>query len=195
MRAALIVAILVFATALAMFNITMPKHIAAYGMFGAIRSAFYIGLLADAVTYGGRQGGGPEKVVAITLMVSTLLDPVMHLLLHARFRTVDPTHLIVDLGCLAVFLTVALRANRLWTLWLCAFHGLSVLSHVAKAFELDIHPIIYAVMEAVWGYLEILLLIAGTWAHQQRLRTNLADPSWSSFSHRWAPPAPNSPGN
>jgi hypothetical protein len=186
MRAALFVAVAAFAAALGFYELTIPEKIAAFGVFGAVRSAFYIGLLVGSVTYAGLKGGGPERAVAAVLATRFVLDPLMHLYLHARFTTVDPTHLILDSATLIAFVAVALRANRFWTLWLCAFHGLAVLSHVTKALDLTIHPVVYAIMEAMWSYMLLALLIWGTWVHQRRLTTQAGDRSWRDSSHRSA---------
>jgi len=179
MRAAIVSAVLAFLAALGFFYLTVPGEIAKYGIFGAVRASSYLGLLAGAAVYAWRRGGGPERAVAIVLLADVLLDPLLHLFLAKRFTTVDPTHLVLGIAYLIAFVSIALKANRLWTLWLCAFHGLSVLSHVTKALDLGIHPVIYAVMQVIWSYVMLGLLIFGTRNHQRRSKTALGDASWS----------------
>lgn len=195
MRAAILVAIAAFALTLGFFQLTMAEKIAELGIWGAVRSSFYIGVLAGAVAYGSLRGGGPERVVVAILTADIIIDPLMHQFLRLRFASVDPTHVILDMAYLAAFVVLAVRANRLWTLWLCAFHGLATMSHATKALDLAIHPVVYGVMQVVWSYIILALLIWGTWNHQRRLRTSGADPSWRSSSHRSAraeTPLPNS---
>lgn len=182
MRAAIVTAILAFCAALGFFYLTVPGDIAKYGMLGAARTSLYLGLLAGTAIYAWLRGGGPERAVAIILVADVVLDPLFHLFLAKRFSMVDPTHLTLGLIYLVAFVAIALRAQRLWTLWLCAFHGLSVLSHVTKALDLGIHPVIYAVMQVIWSYAILALLIFGIWNRQRQSETRRARGSWSGFS-------------
>lgn len=190
MRAALATAILVFCATLGFFHLTFPGDIARYGVLGAARTSFYLGLLGGTGVYAWLRGGGPERAVAIILVADVLLDPLLHLFLAKRFSMVDPTHLMLGAFYLAAFVVIALRARRLWTLWLCAFHGLSVLSHVAKALDLGIHPVIYAGLQVIWSYAILALLIFGIWNRQRLSETRPAPGSWSGFLHPWRTPDP-----
>ena len=181
MRIATAAALLAFIIAILLFRNQYSADIATYGMAGVVRSSIYIGLLIGAVVYGLVYGGLPERIVAVVLLGTFLLDPLLHRLFHAG-GGFDPTHLVLDTTALVAFTVVALNANRLWTLWLSALQLITLMSHAMRLFDVSIHPAVSAAMQVVWSYPALLLLVIGTANHRQRLTMVVEDKSWSSFS-------------
>ncbi|MGB5723935.1 MAG: hypothetical protein WBM39_05925 [Parasphingorhabdus sp.] len=90
--------------------------------------------------------------------------------------------LMVDSVMLSAFLALALRAERYWTLWICAMQVIQVLSHIPKMIIPELLPQAYYVIVAFWAYPMLLVLAIGTYRHRRRLRQFGVDRSWSNFS-------------
>ena len=126
-----------------------------------------------------KRGGRPEQVIAGIMVVNIVLDYVYHLIFGpSSFRQIDPVHLAMDTACFLLFLGVALRANRAWTLWVCAAQNIVMLGHLGKLFEVN------AVLRGYWAmtqapfYLQLAFLALGTLAHVMRVRTIGPYNSW-----------------
>ncbi|MEI9851558.1 MAG: hypothetical protein WDN24_12755 [Sphingomonas sp.] len=192
MRVALSLGFASFLIAATLFAATMGHDAAAFGQasfyLGILRSAFYIGLAVGGCAYAIRCGGAPEAIVGAIVLAGLVADPVLHLLLRARFETVDPTHLVLDIGRFTGFAAVALLANRFWPVWISAFQLLAVGAHIAKAMDLAIHPVVYAAMGVMWSYGMLAVLILATHYHRRLLARGATRRSWSVFSPRSAWP-------
>ena len=139
-------------------------------------------LLLACWAYALRRGGAPEKIGATILVVGSLLTSAAASGFPARFRSVEGGILIVDLICVVAFLALALRADRFWPLWVAALQIMGTAVHAAKFVDPAIVGRTYAFMLAIWSYPMILLMITGTWRHQQRLVRFGIDKSWSSWA-------------
>lgn len=126
-----------------------------------------------------KRGGRPEQVVAGIMVTNIVLDYVYHLIFGpSSFKQIDPVHLAMDTACFLLFLGVALRANRAWTMWVCAAQNIVMLGHLGKLFEVN------AVLRGYWAmtqapfYLQITFLALGTLAHLMRVRAIGPYNSW-----------------
>lgn len=126
-----------------------------------------------------RRGGRPEQLIAGIMVVNIALDWVYHQIFGpSSFREIDPVHLAMDSVCFLLFLGVALRANRGWTMWVCAAQNIVMLGHLGKLLEVN------AVLRGYWAmtqapfYLQITLLAIGTLAHVLRVRAIGPYNSW-----------------
>lgn len=151
-------------------------------ILGVSRSSFFLALAIGGCLYAMRCGGGPERIIGATILATVVADPILHLALSVRFVSVDPTHLIVDVARLGAFTLVALRANRFWPIWLAALQMLALGAHLTREMELSIHPVVYAVMKAMWSYGIVILLIFVTRHHQRLIASGVTRKSWSTFS-------------
>jgi hypothetical protein len=124
------------------------------------------------------RGGPPERIGASLFLVATLASAAVQSPEGARFITIDPGVLTVDLALLASLLVLAFLADRFWPLWMSAMQAVAVLSHTAIALNPDVIPWGYWRAAALWSYPMLLLLAFATWSHQQRLKSAGADPSW-----------------
>jgi hypothetical protein len=86
----------------------------------------------------------------------------------------------IDVGCLVAFLGVALRAARYWPLWVTALQVIGIAGHAIKLVDPAGFPWAYAFALAFWSYPMLLLIVLGTFRHQQRLAKFGVDRSWSS---------------
>ena len=71
-----------------------------------------------------------------------------------------------------------------------ALVGLGLVGHLAMLLHPRVIPWAYAVVLSIWSYPILLLMAAGTYAHQRRLIRNGADPSWTRSSGPPGPPTP-----
>src|SRR3546814_11555383 len=86
------------------------------------------------------------------------------------YGSVDIGHLIIDMLVAAVFIGVALKANRVYPLWLSAFQLVSVVSHFAREESRKIAELAYFLMNYVPYYALLLILAGGIWRHAVRTR-------------------------
>lgn len=136
-------------------------------------------LLIGCWIYALSQGGAPERIGALILLVGYALTVVVVSPPFIRYRSVETGVLMVDLLCFASFVLLAMRAERYWPLWIGALQLLTVAGHGAKFVASDMLGNTYAFLIVVWSYPMIFLLIIGTWRHQRRLRRFGVDESWS----------------
>jgi hypothetical protein len=136
-------------------------------------------LLLACWAYALVRGGTPERIGVTILVAGSYLTMAAASVFHTRFRSVEVGILIVDLLCVAAFLALALRADRFWPLWVAALQIIGTAGHAVKSVDPDIVGRTYAFMLAIWAYPMILLMIAGTWRHRQRLAHRGVDKSWS----------------
>jgi len=146
------------------------------------RIDFFLSLLVVVCLYSAIRGGQPEKRAVMILIVGitlTILAPSASL---QRFTHPEVGILIVDLAMLFAFGMLALHAERYWTLWICSMQVIQVLSHIPLMLIPELLPRAYYLIAAIWAYPMLIVLTAGTYRHQQRLRQFGADRSWSDFS-------------
>lgn len=141
-----------------------------------------VGLLAAAAL---RWGAGPERACAAALFIVTFGDPVYHLLVERGpvYGSVDIGHLLMDIGVAATFIGVALRANRVYPLWLAAFQLVSVLSHFAREVTETFPKLAYGLMTYGPYYLTILIAAGGLWRHARRMGRHGRYRSWRISSN------------
>lgn len=125
-------------------------------------------LLLLASGYAVARGGGPERVVGLSLLLAFVLSILFQQPLAARFVSLEWGVLAVDFGLLLVLLAVALYADRFWPLWVAALQALGTGGHLVRGMDHGIEPIAYAILLASWSYPMILLLAVGTLRYQRR---------------------------
>lgn len=131
-----------------------------------------------------RWGAPPERICVATLVIVTFGDPLYHLLMHQSpiYRTVDIGHLVMDLGVAAIFVAVALRANRVYPLWLAAFQLVSVLSHFAREVTDSFPKLAYGLMSYGPFYVILLIMAGGIAFHARRAKYLGRYRSWRTSS-------------
>ena len=117
------------------------------------------------------RGGPPERFAAVLLAGLVLADTVYHLLFGpSGFDRVDPWHVFLDVTVLGLVVWIALRANRVWPLFVAAAQLLSVTGHIAVLLEPDGMRRAYWAMTQLPQYIQLTALLAGAWAHARRER-------------------------
>ena len=146
------------------------------------RIDFFLSLLAVVCIYSAIRGGQPEKRAAVIFIVGFAMSVFAASPSDHRFTHPEVGILIVDLAMLFAFGMLALHAERYWTIWICSMQVIQVLSHIPLMLIPDLLPRAYYLIASIWAYPMLIVLTAGTYRHQQRLRQFGGDRSWSDFS-------------
>ena len=153
---------------------------------------FYAILLLCCL-YAAVKGGGPEKVGAAIFVLSSIASTIVASSPAIRFGTVEVGVFIVDASMLLALLGLAIKAERLWPLWVAGLQAVEVAGHAVKLIDSSVIRLAYAFILALWAYPMLLLLVIGTWNHHRRVARFGADRSWSSSSDRWDRRRPGGP--
>ncbi|MDE2596162.1 MAG: hypothetical protein KGL44_04705 [Sphingomonadales bacterium] len=129
------------------------------------------------------RGAAAERAMALALFCQLPLFILDQLLTGGRdpytsYRQLEPDLFAIDLVLLALYLAVALRANRVYPLWIAGAQLIAVLAHVVKIVSGDLVPRAYASLVMVPTHFQIVMLIAGTIAHLRREAQYGDYPSW-----------------
>lgn len=131
-------------------------------------------------------GGGPEKAVAATWLIVFELFGRFHKFVFGSgyiLLDVDPFLAGKDMAAGALWLVIALYANRNWTLWVAGTQVLAVAAHLARALADAVSPIAYAAMVVAPGWVQLALLGAGLARHVLRTREFGSYRDWRSGRH------------
>jgi len=125
-------------------------------------------------------GGGPEKAVAATWIIVFEVFGRIHRMIFGGYVLfdVDPFLAGKDIAAGAIWLGIALYANRNWTLWVAGTQLLAIGAHVARAVADAVSPIAYATMVIAPGWVQLFLLAGGLVRHVLRTRQHGSYRSW-----------------
>ncbi|WP_160613001.1 hypothetical protein [Pontixanthobacter aestiaquae] len=131
-----------------------------------------------------RFGREPEKLSAgafVWLLVSSsvyrwLSDQ------QASLQSLDIGFFLIDVSVAAIMIVIALRANRMYTLWLAGFQIIATFAHLARGLTDAISPIAYAIMYIAPSYFQIIILAFGIWFHHKRVKRHGSYRSWRTSS-------------
>jgi hypothetical protein len=151
--------------------------------------ARYLGqlfLLFCVCVYAWRRGAEPERAAAATMILMFAMDPPYHAIWGNRtvYQELNIGHLVIDMITLAIFVPIALLANRRWTILMASAQAVAVLSHFLRWISPDMHPWVYAGFIRVPSYLQIAFLFIGTERHRRRVKRIGNYPSWQHSLRR-----------
>ena len=91
-------------------------------------------LLALTIAYAWRRGGQPERAAAAAIASMYVLDPIYHAIWGqvTAYDQINVGHFVIDTIAWMAMATIALRANRWWTIWLASTQTISVLAHLLR---------------------------------------------------------------
>lgn len=121
---------------------------------GGLAVLFAAGFLA------WRYGGLDERLTATAFVTATLLTRAIDGsdFSHTQFGVFG-----VDFAVLILLLVIALRSDRFWPMWACAFQLVGTTVHIASMTEKGDFAWAYAVALIFWSYPVMMALLAGTW--------------------------------
>lgn len=147
-----------------------------------LRLIVYLLLLSTVLPYALWKGGSPERWIASMLMCAAWGSWLVVSSGGDSFRTIELGVAVIDAALLVGMLMVTVHADRYWTLWITAFQIIQLLAHVPEILVPELLPEIYGLIISVWSYPMLLILLAGTWRHRQRINRFGSDRPWSDFS-------------
>lgn len=98
------------------------------------------------------------------------------------FLDMDPGLVLIEMLVLAGMVAIALRANRMYTLWMAGFQLIALMAHFARGMADAISPIAYVIMYVGPSYLQIITLALGIWLHRKRVLRHGNYRSWRASS-------------
>lgn len=157
--------------------------------------AFNIATMAMLFAAALRWGAGPERFCATVVVFMNVGDRLYHAAVarDTIYASVDIGHLLLDLTSAALFISVALRANRIYPLWLSAFQLVSVVSHFVREVDGKVGNLTYAVLNYAPYNFILLILAGGIWAHARRVKRFGPYRSWRTSSNPSRGALPKSP--
>lgn len=140
----------------------------------------FLTLFLGAGGYAFARGGAPERMMAGLFLFGMCASKLVMMSRERAFAQPELTILAIDLLMVGIASIIALKAERLWTIAAAA----ALLAGAQLQIGVMLAPVqyhqVYRICHAVSGYLTLILLIAGTWRHQSRLRTR-GDRDWTIF--------------
>lgn len=128
------------------------------------------------------KGAGPERAVA-SVMVGILVSDRVYHLIFGNFTTltsIDYGHALIDLVAMIVLVAIALRANRMYTLWIAALQLIAFNAHLARELTQGMSPIAYLILYIGPSYFQLMVQAVGLWAHRRRLAKYGPYKSWTN---------------
>jgi hypothetical protein len=126
------------------------------------------------------RGGTPERLGSTILALGSAATVAALSTPATVYMSMESGVFLVDVMCSAAFLALALRSNRYWPLWIAGLQLIGTTAHAVKLVYPDVIPRAYAFVTVFWSYPMLLLIVLGTFRHQQRLTKFGVDRSWSS---------------
>ncbi len=144
------------------------------------KAELVIGILLAIAGAAWRWGAGPERACATALLYMRFIDWPYHWIfgLHVYVSTVDIGHAFIDFTTAIALLVIALRANRVYPLWLAALQIVSFISHLAMSLSPVIAGLAYVILIIFPSYLELAILALGVYRHRRRVKEHGTYRSW-----------------
>lgn len=118
-------------------------------------------------------GAGPERAMIATWMIFFELLPIPYTAIWGQglqLQTIDALLAATDLSACAVWIVVALNANRNYPLFVAALQILVLAAHLARGLIDTISPVAYVAMLVAPGWLQLFVIAAGLARHTRRER-------------------------
>jgi hypothetical protein len=111
---------------------------------------------------------------------------------HPILAEIDPVFFAIEIVVAAGMIAVALRANRIYPLWMAGFQIIAVFAHFARGLSDAVSPLAYIVLTVGPSYFQIIILGFGIWFHHRRVKRHGSYRSWRTSSpHSPEPPRRN----
>ncbi|MDZ4307603.1 hypothetical protein [Allopontixanthobacter sp.] len=136
------------------------------------------------------KGAGPERAVA-GVFLGMLISSRIYSLVFGNFInlvSIDYGRALIDLAAMIAFAIIALRANRMYTLWIAALQLIAFNAHLARELTQSMTPIAYAILYVGPSYFQLLIQGLGLWAHRRRVARFGPYRSWIGQRGEAAPP-------
>lgn len=148
---------------------------------------FFWGFFALSFIYAVWRGGAPERAAALILLAGLIGSMSVGVIqIEGAFASVPVKLVIVDALLAAALMVLAIRASRIWLIFLAACQLAAVISHLARIIAPDMMPLGYAFLLGLWSIPMTGLLVFGTWCHRKRMKAGYLDRPWKPSSRSTA---------
>lgn len=115
------------------------------------------------------RGGWPERLGAGAMIAAWLGTGLVYNSILQRGAQLGP--MVVDVLLLLALLFIALRSNRWWPMWACAFQALNVVLHFAMLADAVLWRRAAWMASSCFSYLAMLALLCGALGRRRPLET------------------------
>ena len=144
--------------------------------------AYFAAVLCAACFYALWKGGTPERLVSVIILVGVAWSALFRFPYHSPFGVINIGIWSADIVVFIALIATALHSERYWTIWMSSFQLVQVISHLPELLIPHLLPGVHLLIISLWIYPMLIILIAGTLRHTQRMKTFGTDRSWSDFS-------------
>jgi hypothetical protein len=134
-------------------------------MVPAVFTLILIACCAYAMAFGGQ----PERQVAFMLLVAAMATALVGYGFPQPRGTIRWPVMFVDFALVAALMWVALRANRLWPMFVTALQLITAVAHPALVLAGTTAPRAYMIAIFMSGFLIPPVLALGTFLHRRRM--------------------------
>lgn len=127
------------------------------------------------------KGGAPERLGAAVLVAMVVMSKISTAIDQRAYVQVDSTALVQDIFAVVCFGVLAIYSRRVWPIWATSLQLLSFFSHLARAVQLDLPPLAYALMKTLPTFFATVVVMTGTLAHWKRMRENQFVSDWKHW--------------
>lgn len=129
-----------------------------------------------------RYGANPERWLGTALFAMLVLTHVYASVRSRNLVDIDLVTLTIELALATVLIVIALKANRMYPLWIAGLQIIALMAHFARGSVEEISPLAYLVMFVAPSYFQIAILACGVWLHHRRVQLHGNYRSWRSSS-------------
>ena len=136
-----------------------------------------------------RWGGAPERFIAsIFVGLFTVPTALLETIFQGSLIFVSGGlfYVAIDVLAAVAFVSVALNANRNYTLWIAGFQVVATAAHAVRLIVDVVTPLAYAIMVISPSYFQLILMVAGLIRHMRRKKRFGKYRDWRiSPQHPW----------
>jgi hypothetical protein len=126
------------------------------------------------------RGDTPERMISILFLVANVATVITGLS-EPRLGQTRWGVFAVDIGLLVSLGAIALRANRIWPLWITSLQLFTVMAHIGNMTMPGVRPNAYRWSIIVTSLVMVWALAHQTYLHRKRIARTGAERSWSNF--------------
>lgn len=146
---------------------------------------FALALLLTALLLALARGAAAERVMALALFAQVPYFIVAGLLTgtndpHSSYRGIEADIFLADCLSLALYVIIALRANRVYPLIIAGAQLIAVMAHFVRGVSAGLVPRAYAALILAPLHLQLATLLIGVLLHMRRQSRIGPYPSWRS---------------
>ncbi|PNU05337.1 hypothetical protein [Novosphingobium guangzhouense] len=126
----------------------------------------------------------PECILAGLLFAMGPVDRLYHLAVGGAvlWHRANLGHLCIDALAMGCFFVIALKANRVYPLWIAGAQIIAMSGHFYRLALTEINTFAYDVMAITPSYIQLVALLLGVVFHMSRRKRLGSYPSWRIYS-------------